>query len=167
MKAFLKDKKTIEELDKSAVQLIIFLGFVWLAFWFIGALAFYFGLEDETIKAEYYERFTGKYAFALWIQPMFWFLLTQAYRIRFIRKHLIPRIIISLLFVVTIERFTLIVTTLHRDYLPSSWASNNEFGMDMKYPIVGLLGKILVFLAVVCLYHFGVKKIKNALYQRH
>ncbi len=161
LKTFLKDKKFITELDKSAVQLIIHLGFIWLALWLIGIFVFYLGLENETEKAEYYERFTGKYAYALWIQPIFWFLLTQAYRIRFIKKYLITRIIISLLFVVTFERFVILMTAIHRDYLPSSWTLNNEYGIDTGFLITGLLGKILVVITVFCLYHFGIKKIKT------
>jgi hypothetical protein len=161
LKTFLKDKKIISEFDKSAVQLIIYLGFVWLALWLIGILTFYSGLENETEKTEYYERLTGKYAYAIWIQPIFWFLLTQAYHIKFIKKYLINRIIISFLFVVTFERFVILITTIHRDYLPSSWTLNNEYEIDTGFLITGLLGKILVVFTVFCLYHFGIKKIKT------
>ncbi|TGV00218.1 hypothetical protein EM932_20575 [Flavivirga rizhaonensis] len=124
-------------------------------------MTFYLGLENETEKTEYYERLTGKYAYAIWIQPIFWFLLTQAYRIKFIKKYLINRIIISFLFVVTFERFVILITTIHRDYLPSSWTLNNEYVIDTGFLITRLLGKILVVFAVLCLYHFGIKKIKT------
>ncbi|MEP1486798.1 MAG: hypothetical protein ABJK28_00065 [Algibacter sp.] len=161
LRVFLKNKNFISEFDKSAVQLIINLGFVWLVLWLIGTLVFYLGLENEIEKAEYYERLTGKYAYGIWIQPIFWFLLTQAYRIKFIKKYLVFRIFISLLFVVTFERFVILITSLHRDYLPSSWTLNNEYGIDTGYLISGLLGKILVVLVVISLYHFGIKKIKT------
>lgn len=163
LRLFLKDKTLISDFDKSAVQLIIYLGFLWLALWLIGTLVFYFGLENETEKAQYYEHLTGKYAYGIWIQPIFWFLLTQLYRIKLIKKYLIFRIIISLFFVLTFERFILFIISLHRDYLPSSWTLDNEYGIDTDYLIMGLLSKTLVVLAIISLYHFGIKKIKNAL----
>ncbi|MCB0476489.1 MAG: hypothetical protein KDC69_12485, partial [Flavobacteriaceae bacterium] len=53
LRAFLKDKSFISEFDKSAVQLIIYLGFIWLALWIIGIFVFYSELENETERAEY------------------------------------------------------------------------------------------------------------------
>ena len=169
LKWFLKDKTFISDFDKSAVQLIIHLGFLWLTLWLIGAFLFYFGLENENEKAEYYGHLTGKYSYGIWIQPIFWFLLTQLYRIKFIKKYLFFRIVISLLFVVTYERFVIIMTSLHRDYLPSSWTLNNEYGLDTDYLIVGLLGKIMVVIVIISLYHFGIKKMKtlyNTIYSK-
>jgi hypothetical protein len=149
------------EFDKNAVQLIIYLGFIWFFLWLLSVLFFYLGLENETEKTEYYERLTGKYAYTIWIQPIFWFLLTQAYRINFIKKYLLNRIIISLLFVITFERFIIFISPIHRDYLPSSWTLENEYGIDTGFLITGILGKIVVVLLVFCLYHFGIKKIKQ------
>ncbi|WMI68217.1 hypothetical protein [Mangrovimonas sp. YM274] len=166
MRALLKDKTVLSDFDKSAVQLIIYLGFVWIILWLFGIMVFYLGLENENEKVEYINRLTGKYAYAIWIQPIFWFLLTQTYRIRFIKKYLINRIIISLLFVITFERFVILVVTLHRDYLPSSWTLNKEYGIDTGVMVAGLLGKILVSLVVFCLYHFGMKKLKNVVQHR-
>ena len=160
LKAFLKNKEKLQEFDKSVVQLIIRLGFVWITLWLIELLVFYIELENATEKAQYLNRLFGKYAFAIWIQPIFWFLLTQAYRLKFFYKYLINRIIISVLFIITFERFVILITSLHRDYLPSSWALNNEYGLNTGYLIAGLLGKILVVLIVFFLYHFVLKKIK-------
>lgn len=159
LRAFLKDKTFISDFDNSAVQLIIHLGFIWLALWLVGTFVFYNSLENEIQKGEYYEYLTGKYAFAIWTQPLFWFLLTQLYRLKFIKKHLIFRIIISLLFVLTYERFIIIVTSLHSDYLPSSWTPYNQYGIEASYLTIGLWGKILVVLTAISLYHFGIKKV--------
>lgn len=160
LKWFLRDKTFISDFDKSAVQLIIYLGFAWLILWLIGTLVFYIGLENEIEKEEYYGHLTGKYSYGIWIQPIFWFLLTQLYRIKIIRKYLFFRIVISLLFIVTYERFVIIVTSLHRDYLPSTWTLNNEYDLDSSYMVLRILGRILVVVTIISLYHFGIKKIK-------
>lgn len=161
LKTFMKDQTFLPKFDNRAVQLIIHLGFVWFALWLLGIWIYYLELQNGIEKDDYYNRLTGKYAFAIWAQPIFWFLLTQAYRIKFINKYLIFRVIISLLFVVTFERFVILVTSLHRDYLPSSWTLNSPFEMETGYLIAGLLGKIIVVLTSICLYHFGIERIKK------
>ncbi|WP_346882035.1 hypothetical protein [uncultured Algibacter sp.] len=161
LRTFLKDKVFILDFDKSATELIIYLGFVWLVLWLIGTWIYYLGLENKIEQIKYYELLTGKYAYAIWIQPIFWFLLTQVYRIKFIKKYLIFRIIISLFFIVTFERFVILITLFHRDYLPSNWTLDNKYGIDTNNLILGLLGKILVIIMIISLYHFGIKKIKT------
>ncbi len=156
----LKYKTLSIEFDKSAVQLIIFGGIVWFVLWLIGTLIFYLEL-DGIEKSEYYEQLTGKYSYGTWIQPIFWLILTQLYRINFIKRFLFFRLAISLLFVLTFERFVIIVTSLHRDYLPSNWTLKTDLELSTEYWILGLLAKVLIFIATVSIFHFGRKKIKT------
>lgn len=157
---YLKDKTLIIEFDKSAVQLIIFGGIVWFVLWLIGTLIFYLEL-DGIEKSEYYEQLIGKYSYGTWIQPIFWLILTQLYRINFIKRFLFFRLAISLLFVLTFERFVIIVTSLHRDYLPSNWTLKTDLELSAEYWILGLLAKVLIFIATASIFHFGRKKIKT------
>jgi len=157
----LREKTFILNFDKSAVHLITSLGIIWIILWLIGIPLTYLGLESEIEKTNYIERLTGKYWYGIWIQPFFCFFLTQLYRINFIKRYLIFRIFLSLLFVFTFERFVIIVTSLHQDYLPSSWSIDNEFNIPTDYLIIGVLVKTFTAILVFSLYHFGKKYIKS------
>lgn len=148
------------DFDKSALQVIIYGGIVWLLLWLISIFSYYMKL-DGIDKSEYYNRLTGQYSYGIWIQPIFWFLLTQLYRIKFIKRFLIFRIAISLLFVVTLERFVILATSLHRDYLPNDWTWGINLTLNPYWLFLGWVGKILIFLLLVTLYHFAKRKIKT------
>jgi len=125
-KLLVRDKSFILKFDKNAVNLIITLGIVWIILWLIGVFIFYLGLENQIEKTNYIKRITGIYSIGIWLQPFFWFFLTQLYRIKFIKKYLIFRLFISFFFIFPFERFMIILTSLHQDYLPS-WSIDNEF----------------------------------------
>lgn len=165
-KAIYKDKKWLADFDKSAIRTVIYIGIIWFVLWLIGTVAYYFELKDELQREEYYNELTGQYAYAFWIQPLLWLLLTQLFRVKFVTKYLISRIIISLLFIVTIERFIILVTTFHRDYLPSDWSFGYNFTLNPYWILIGWISKILIFIILTLIYHFGIIKIKNALQQR-
>lgn len=161
VKFFLRDKTLILNFDKSSVHLITTLGIIWITLWLVGIFLIYLGLENEIEKTKYIERLTGRYSYGVWVQPFFWFLLTQLYRINFIKKYLIFRIFFSLLFVLTFERFVIIVTTLHQDYLPISWSIDNEFNIPVDDLIIGVLAKTFTVILIFSLYHFGRKYFKS------
>ncbi len=123
----------------------------------------YFRLETELQREEYYNELTEKYAYAFWVQPLLWLLLTQLFWLKFVAKYLITRITISLLFVVTIERFIILITTFHRDYLPSNWSFGHNFTLNPYWVLIGWISKILIFIVLTLIYHFGIIKLKNAL----
>lgn len=160
LRRILKDRTFITDFDKSAVSIVIFGGIIWFLLWLIGIFTYYTEL-DGIEKSEYFERLTGKYAYGTWIQPIFWLILTQLYRIKFIKRFLFFRIIISLLFVLTFERFVIMVTSLHRDYLPSDWTLKTDVELGTEYWIIGLLAKIFFFITTASVFHFGRKKIKT------
>lgn len=84
-------------------------------------MAWYSGVEYE--QYAFLNRMTGPYAWAYWIMitcnvispHLFWF--------KKVRENMIVVFILSLVVNVGMwfERFVIIVTSLHRDYLPSSW----------------------------------------------
>ena len=77
-----------------------------------------------------YERFVfsnragGPYAWAYWTMVSCNLLVPQLFWIRKLRRHVPTLFVASLLVNVGMwfERFVIIVTSLHRDFLPSSWA---------------------------------------------
>ena len=155
LKLFLRENPFILNFDKSAVHLITSLGIIWIILWLIEIPLTYLGLESEIEKTSYIERLTGRYWYGIWIQPFFCFFLTQLYRINFIKRYLIFRIFLSLLFVFTFERFIIIVTSLHQDYLPSSWSIDNEFNIPTDDLIIGVLATTFTVILIFSLYHFG------------
>ncbi len=165
LRLLLKNETFITEFDESAVQTVVYGGVIWLCLWVIETFVYYYGLENEIEKNGYYEYLTGKYSYGIWTQSIFWFLLTQLYRIKIIRRFLIFRIIISLFFTITYERFVIIVTSLHKDYLPSNWTMGYNFTLTPYWIFLGWISKILIFILLVMLYHFVIRKIKNALQQ--
>ena len=87
------------ELDKSATNMVIYLG-VALGILFIFQLSIYYN-SLNTIEeiAQFNNRLFGPYAFGFWTQTVFWVLLTQLLRLNNLRQSIIYRLLLSLSFV--------------------------------------------------------------------
>ncbi|HOM52946.1 MAG TPA: polysulfide reductase NrfD [Phycisphaerae bacterium] len=117
----LQDMITLRHLDNCAKLMLV-----------TGLIVAY-GYVMETFMAWYsgnpYERYVvvnralGVYAPFYWIMIVCNVLITQLLWFRRIRRSTIPLLIVSLLINVGMwmERFVIIVTSLQRDFLPSSW----------------------------------------------
>lgn len=158
---FIKNKTFILNFDKSVVEFIIYLGFVWLFLWFLGLFLFYIGLENEAAREEFHERLFGKYAYGVWLQPIFWFSLTQLLRLDVIKKYLIFRVILSVCFVLTFEMLILLVTSLNSPYRSSSWTLDLVSGLTAGSLVFGLIAKVSISLVIFAAYHFGSEQIKK------
>lgn len=146
------------KIDEESKKLISFLGIVYLVVWFIGIFVFY--LESNTVeKNSMLNRMFGKYWFGFWLQPLLWFTITQFLRIKRVSKNVFLRIIFSVFLIISIERYVIIITSLHRDYLPSSWTMFNDLGIYPTDFFLALLVKMIMFLLFVGIYYV----IKNQL----
>jgi len=74
-------------------------------------------------KAMFYNRATGPYALAFWTMVACNAVAPQVLWFRRIRTSPVPLFVLSILVNIGmwLERFVIIVTSLHRSYLPSSW----------------------------------------------
>ena len=83
--------------------------------------AWYSGHTEEMYA--YANRFTGIYAPAYWALMALNVVIPQALWLLRVRQNIFALFIISILINVGmwLERFIIVVTSLHRDYLPSSW----------------------------------------------
>jgi Ni/Fe-hydrogenase subunit HybB-like protein len=83
--------------------------------------AWYSGHPEEMYA--YANRFTGIYAPASWALMALNVVIPQALWLRRVRQNIPALFIISILINVGmwLERFIIVATSLHRDYLPSSW----------------------------------------------
>ncbi len=98
-----------------------------------GMVAIAYGTEffNAMFSGNPYERYVfinralGPFAWGYWIMVTCNVAVPQLYWFRRVRRNLVAVFIISILVNVGMwfERFIIIVTSLHRDYLPSSWAN--------------------------------------------
>ncbi len=156
-KLFSAKKEFIIKFDLSACQTVIYIGIIYAVLWLFGMLIFYFQIEDGIEKTDYLQRLTGKYWFGYWLQPLFWILLTQLLRINFLRKSLTYRILMSLFFVFSFEQIDVIIISFNRGHLSSSWPMN----LSLFEMLIGLTTKTLVFILIVSVYYFGIKRVKQ------
>ena len=99
-----------------ATGLIVFYGYNMEAF-----MAWYSGNKYESFMM--YNRMTGPYAWAYWALIFCNGVVPQILWIKKVRQNIIVLWVISLIVNVGmwLERFVIVVTSLHRDFLPSSW----------------------------------------------
>ena len=92
-------------------------------------------------------RMTGPYGFAYWLLILCNVVTPQLLWFRRIRSSVVPLFVISLIVNVGmwLERFVIIVTSLHRDFLPSSWGRYAPTIWDIS-TYVGTIGLFLALL---------------------
>lgn len=156
---FSDKKEFLNNFDNTAVRFTIFAGIAYGILWLTGLILSFNQIDNEMDKIAFNQRLIGPYWYGYWLQPIFWLLLTQLLWINTLKKSLIFRIILSTLFLLSFERIVIIITSFHRDYLPSSWSLNLSFGEI----IIGFIIKAVIFILIVTGIHFGINKIKNVL----
>ena len=153
-------KTTFYKFDEEAKKFISFVGFLYIIIWFLGIFVYYIESSSEE-RTGMINRMFGKYWFGIWIQPLFWFLLSQIFRIKLFSKNILIRIFASFFLIFSIERLVIISTSLHRDYLPSSWTMYSDLGIYSSFFILSILLKILFFMLFVWLFTFIANKINQ------
>ncbi|MDC8004100.1 hypothetical protein POV27_08545 [Aureisphaera galaxeae] len=148
-----KRYEKIVAFDYDACKLTVYLGVI------------FFIISLGLILVYQWDRAVGPYWFGVFLQPILWLIVTQLLRFEVIRKYFIFRFLIFISFIITFERFVIIVTSLHRDYLPSSlgdlsWKSPSwNVGLGVFEIIGGILFKIALFTVVVLLYRFVMRQL--------
>jgi molybdopterin-containing oxidoreductase family membrane subunit len=106
-------------------------------------IAWYSGVEYE--QYAFINRATGPYWWAYWSMMTCNVITPQLFWFRSIRRSLTATFIISIFVNIGMwfERFVIIVTSLHRDYLPSSWTMFSPTFVDIGI-FVGTIGFFFV-----------------------
>jgi len=113
-------------------------------------MGWYTGIDYENFAYMSWGNATTEYAWAFWTLILCNIITPQFLWIRKLRRNLTATFIISLIVNTGMwfERYVIIVTSLHRDYLPSSWS--------MQYPthidVAVFLGTIGIFTAFYLLF---------------
>lgn len=140
--------------DNSAIHLVRYTGLLFFIY-------LTFSIVHSIINSVLINRMFGPYWFGFWIYPFGYFVLTQLLWVRRIKTNMPIRLLIALvlLFTPSIEKSAIIITSLHRDYLESSWTfSNQEFIGNI---VLDWVVKLLVFVALISLTNFLLSKRKH------
>ena len=148
------------QFDNQAKNFISFVGVLYIIFWVSGTIVYYIDCNPVE-KSVMIDRMFGKYWFGIWIQPLLWFVLSQIFRIKLFSKNILIRIIASFFLIFSIERLIIIISSFHRDYLPSSWTMYRQLDIYPSNFILSILMKIFIFILFVGLYTFITKKINQ------
>jgi molybdopterin-containing oxidoreductase family membrane subunit len=126
----------IESMNKIIILTGSIVGIAYLTEFFI---AWYSGVEYE--QYAFFNRAFGPYAWAYWIMMTCNVITPQLFWFKKIRTSVIATFIISIFVNIGMwfERFVIVVTSLHRDYLPSSWSMYKPTFVEVGL-YVGTLG---------------------------
>jgi Ni/Fe-hydrogenase subunit HybB-like protein len=128
----LEDYITIGHIELMNIVIIITGSIVGIAYITELFMAWYSGVEAE--QYAFYNRATGPYWWAYWSMMTCNVISPQLFWIKKIRTSIAATFILSIIVNIGMwfERFVIIVTSLHRDFLPSSWV--------MFYPTIYDIG---------------------------
>lgn len=135
----LEDYITLEHVESMNKVIILTGSIVGVAYITEFFIAWYSGVEYE--QYAFINRATGPYWWAYWSMMTCNVITPQLFWFRSIRRSLTATFIISIFVNIGMwfERFVIIVTSLHRDYLPSSWAMFSPTIVDIGV-YVGTMG---------------------------
>jgi molybdopterin-containing oxidoreductase family membrane subunit len=113
---------TIGHLERMTQVILVTGGIVGLAYAIEFFVAWYSGNEFE--QAAFMNRATGPFAWAYWTMITCNVLVPQLFWFKKVRTRPLAIFVLSILINVGMwfERFVIIVTSLHRDFVPSAWA---------------------------------------------
>ncbi len=118
----LEDYITIQHIEMMNIIIIVTGSIVGIAYITEFFMAWYSGVEAE--QYAFLNRATGPYWWAYWSMMTCNVISPQLFWFKKIRTNLAATFVLSIVVNIGMwfERFVIIVTSLHRDYLPSSWA---------------------------------------------
>jgi molybdopterin-containing oxidoreductase family membrane subunit len=118
----LEDYITINHIELMNIIIIVTGSIVGVAYLTELFMAWYSGVEYE--QYAFFNRATGPYWWAYWTMMTCNVISPQLFWFKKIRTNIAATFVLSIVVNIGMwfERFVIIVTSLHRDYLPSSWA---------------------------------------------
>ncbi len=144
----LEDYITIQHIEMMNIIIMLTGSIVGVAYITELFIAWYSGVEYE--QYAFLNRATGPYWWAYWSMMTCNVFSPQFMWSKKLRTNLIFTFIISIVVNIGMwfERFVIIVTSLHRDYLPSSWSMFSPTAVDIAF----FLGSIGFFFVLFLLY---------------
>ena len=142
---------TLNHLDNIAKVLLLTGTMVGYAYGMEFFIAWYSGVEYE--KFAFVNRATGPYWWSYWIMVSCNVISPQFFWFRSLRRSPMVLFIVSIFVNIGMwfERFVITVTSLHRDFLPSSWAYYSPTMVDIL-TCVGSFGLFFTLFLLFCRY---------------
>lgn len=149
------------QIDRSATLVMRFAGIAFLILFVVGIADAIISIESPFDEYAISNRLFGPYAFGFWMYPIVYVGATQLLWIARCRRSRVIHWMVALLIVVMLsfERLIISITSLHRDYLPSSW-SHVSAGYTRHIVLNGLIN-VLIFAIVVTIVHFTRISVSN------
>lgn len=144
----LKHIITLDHLEKMNKVMILTGSMVGYAYAMEFFIAWYSGNQFETFV--FLNRALGPYAWAYWIMVTCNVVFPQLFWFRKVRRS-IPLMFVIGIFVnvgMWFERFVIVVTSLHRDFLPSSWG----YYIPSLYDVGILIGSFGLFFTLILIF---------------
>jgi molybdopterin-containing oxidoreductase family membrane subunit len=118
------------------------------------------------VQEEYYSlliRLTGPYWYGYWIYPITYGIVPHLLWVRKIRNLKAVHVVVALLFLFAlyIEKIIIIVTSLHRDYVPASWSMLPGYSLIYDWLI-----SLIIFAIVLTVVHFVRIRTRSAGFER-
>ncbi len=153
-----------------SIKIVRWVGVVYLIYKVID-YTYYYNLvmtDEDYISTK--NRATGPYAWAYWmmiLRPLVFSALTQLFWFKNLqKKSFINFFLIFLIFFIVLfsgsnfERFVIIVTSLHRNYLPSSWKFDEAWYLTPSLVILLFIERVIIYSFLVFTTWIISKKIK-------
>jgi hypothetical protein len=145
--SFYKKAAVFRKIEEAAITVVGFAGLLYASIWIYEIGSIFLGNDTEN-QEQLVRRMTGIYAFGYWLQPLLYILLSQLVRLPKIANHFFSRFIIAFFLFLNFEKFVIVVTSLHRDYLPSSWTMYGGYSI-FGWIIADWILKLIIFSSLV------------------
>ena len=152
----------LENMNKIILVTGMMVGYAYATEFFV---AMYSGNPFESFT--FINRATGPFAWSYWIMVSCNVIAPQVFWFKRFRRSLAVMFVVSLLVNVGMwfERFTIIVTSLHRDFLPSAWSYYKPTIFDYSV-IVGSFGFFFMWFLLFCRFFptISIAEVKSVLW---
>ncbi|NJM80553.1 MAG: hypothetical protein HC854_14765 [Flavobacterium sp.] len=143
-----KDKIKLATIDKAATTTLILCGLLYL-FNFVYDWTLIFINSESENSQHLFQRLNGPYGFSLYAQQATYIIISLLFTLKYVRQKSFLRFIIAFLLLFNFERYVIIITSIHRDYLPSSWTM---YQSTFYYLQLDWIVKTLIFVALLQLF---------------
>jgi hypothetical protein len=146
---FAVKEEQLGKIDQSARIVVGLAGLLFALIW-TSELIIILWSNDISNRNSLIDRMFGKYALGFWLQPLCSIIFSQLVWFKEIANNSFIRLVIAWFLFVDFEKLTIILTSLHRDYLPSSWTMYSDFSL-FGCLISGWILKLMFFTFMVTL----------------